>query len=179
MGELMDDNIRRAALRAAAKTAILVSLAGCYEMHVLPPRSERSDDAGAVADSGRDAVDAHVAIDAGPPPRDLGTPNCAELLDRLAIHVPETPTDDGWAWGAQFSDESARNDARVGACCMELENASETDTPLVRSGEPLAMACCDVIVNTQNLVGSSSLGCTPWGPSCPPEMDEADDVAFG
>jgi len=153
MGELMDDNIRRAALRAAAKTAILLSLTGCYELHLRPLRSERSDDAGA--------------------------PSCAALLDRLAISLPEPPPDDSWAWGAHFSEPSARNDAQVGACCMELEAASRTETPLVTIGEPLAMACCDVIVNTQNLVGSSSLGCTPWGPSCPPEMDDADDVAFG
>ena len=174
----MDHDIRRAALRAAAKTAILVSLTGCYEVHSLPGSSTPHPDTGAVADGGRSS-DAHVAVDEGPSSRDSGAPNCAELLDRLAISIPEPPSDDRWAWGAQFSDESARNDAQVGACCLVLDNASATETPLVTSGAPLAMACCDVIVSVQRIVGSSDLGCTPWGPSCPPEMDDEDDLAFG
>ena len=164
----MDERIRRAALRAAMKTAIIVSLSGCYDMHSRPTRVP-------ITDAGRVERDAAVAVvvDAPTAP-DVPPLACDEHLAMLAITNP-TPPDDRWAWGAQFTDEATRLDPLTGACCMELEVAADMGTLDPSVGSPLRMACCDVVVNTQNLVSSSSLGCTPWGPPCPPEMsDEAD-----
>jgi hypothetical protein len=166
----MDRHIRQAALRAAAKTAVLVSLSGCYEMHLRPVP------VALVVDGGGPREDAQMFVDEGPPPApDLGERACAELLGGLALTVPE-PTGSSWSWGAQFTDERARFDPRVGACCVEVEEAVHADPPLASVGSPLAMACCAVIVDTQRLVSSSSLGCTPWGPACPPEISDEDEL---
>lgn len=169
---MMDDRIRRAALRAAQKTAIIVSLSGCYDMHGRPLPAPTAD-AGApiVADAAPTADAPTLVPDAGAPPLP-----CGELLPSLAITLPE-PVDGAWAWGAHFTDERARLDATVGGCCMELEEAASVGAPLVETGAPLAMACCDVITSAQMLVPFSSLGCTPWGPPCPPEMPEEDEPA--
>lgn len=157
----MDDRIRKAALRAAQKTAILVSLSGCYDMHGRAPLVPASDAGGPLG------ADAPLVADA-PPPRPLP---CGELLPSLEITSPE-PVDETWAWGSHFADERARLDPTVGACCMELEEAVAAGVPAVDVGAPLAMACCDVIVSAQGLVPFSNLGCTPWGPPCPPEMPD-------
>ncbi len=167
----MDERIRRAALRAAQKTAIIVSLSGCYAMHGRPLAP--GADAGAAV-----SADASLAGDTPPAPLDAGPPPlpCADLLPSLAITLPEPPGD-SWAWGAHFTEERARLDPTVGGCCMELEEAASAGTPLVETGAPLAMACCDVITSAQMLVPFSSLGCTPWGPPCPPEMPADLDLA--
>lgn len=167
----MDEGIRRAALRAALKTAIIVSLSGCYDMHERVPRV-------ALTDAGRAPPDAAiaVAVDAPPPPPDVPPLGCSEHLESLAITNP-SPPEDRWAWGAQFTDEAARVDPFTGACCMELEIAASMGTLDPSVSGPLAMACCDVIVTSQHLVPFSSLGCTPWGPPCPAEMSDEDELA--
>ena len=174
----MDRGIRQAALRAAAKTAILMSLSGCYDMHLRPERLA-SVDAGPVVDARPPREDARMSLDEGPPPApDLGEPACSDLLGGLALTVP--PPRGRWSWDAQFTDERARLDARVGACCLQLDAdvaVSETPGDPIFPGAPLAMACCDVITTTQHLVSSASLGCTPWGPACPPEMSDEDELA--
>ena len=160
----MDDRIRRAALSAALKTAIVVSLTGCYGMHQRTPR------AAPATDGGRPLGDASHVAHADVPP-DVPPLPCRDHLARLAITDPSEPGGT-WAWGAHFTDEAARLDPHTGACCLELDVAASAGTldPSVES--PLAMACCDVITSAQMLVSFSSLGCTPWGPPCPPEMDD-------
>jgi hypothetical protein len=178
----MRSDVRRAALmaalkttrsvaetRAALKSAVLRSgvalglsgtlLGGCYEMHGVPPRVvPPPPDAAALPDV---VVVADAPVRPDSPPIDLP---CDELLPSLEITAPEG------GWGAQFTSEVARLDPTVGACCHELELAARAGTPVVEPFTPLAFACCDVVVFQQNLEPYSELGCTPWGPPCPPEM---------
>ena len=176
----MRADVRRAALsaalkttrsvggaRAASKSAVLRSgvalglsgaLLGCYDMHARTPATDApvaiADDAPMLADV---PPDAPVRLDVGELP-------CGVLLTSLEITAPE----DGW--GARFTSEVARLDPTVGACCHELELAVRAGDRLVEPFTPLAFACCDVVVFQQNLEPYSELGCTPWGPPCPPEM---------
>lgn len=178
----MRSDVRRAALAAALKTtrsaephaalksAVLRSsvalglsgaLLGCYDMHAAlrasdaPPATDVAvADAPVLADA---PADARVRPDAAELP-------CGELLPSLDITAPEG------GWGAQFTSEAARVDPTVGACCHELELAVRAGERPVEPFTPLAFACCDVVVFQQNLEPYSELGCTPWGPPCPPEM---------
>jgi hypothetical protein len=172
----MDPRIRRAALRYAAKTAIVVSLSGCYDSHGRPPRAV------ALVDAAVARTDAPVWADVPPPDAppslpDVGPVECEPLLASLAITDPD-PMEDRWHWGATFTDPAVHTDPAVGECCLAMEIRASEDPVggAVDIGSPLAMACCEVIVGDQHLVSSSSLGCTPWGPPCPPEMP-AEDVA--
>lgn len=182
----MDPRIRRAALRYAAKTAIgqspklrsirlcliVVSLSGCYDSYGREPRVTPVD--AAVV-----RTDAPVWADAPPPDApparpDVGPVACDSLLASLAITEP-MPTEEHWHWGATFTDPAVHLDPAVGECCVGMDTVAGewdgTGTP-PETGTALAMACCEVIVSDQHLVPFSNLGCTPWGPPCPPEMPE-------
>jgi hypothetical protein len=151
----MDANIRKAAIRAAAKTAIVVSLSGCALDHGRP-------------DPGTDAAIV-MASDAGTDAFVRPT-ECSQLLASLPIVEPDPVSDPDWHWGAQFANESDRLDPRVGQCCLEMNRRAEEGIEGAEIGTALAMSCCEVVVTDQHLATWSALGCTPWGPPVPPEM---------
>jgi hypothetical protein len=172
----MRDDVRRAALAAALKTIRSVAspprvlrragaalglggaLLGCSDLHGGDPR--------AMSDAAvPDAPLAEVASDAAAPDA-LASP-CDELLAGLRI------LDDGTGFGAQFADVEARLDPAVGGCCHALDAAVRAGERPVEPFSPLALACCDVVVFAQGLEPFSELGCTPWGPPCPPSMPTA------
>lgn len=165
----MDPFVRRAALRAAQKTAIILSLAGasvgvgCAASHerdliAMRPMPETVDATVAVPDAAPE-------VDASAPSEDARVVAPADCEERLAA-LELTGTED--VWTTRFANESDRNDPIVGACCMEEEQlAAEGASDVVF--QPIGMACCDVIVYAQHLQPYSNLGCTPWGPPCPPE----------
>lgn len=155
--------LKSAVLRRSVALGLSGALLGCYDMHA----ALRAPDAPAATDV--TVADAPVLADVPPdaPVRlDVGELPCGELLPSLDITAPE----DGW--GAQFTSETARVDPTVGACCHELELAVRAGERPVEPFTPLAFACCDVVVFQQRLEPYSELGCTPWGPPCPPEMPE-------
>jgi len=163
----MDPNVRRAALRAAQKTAIILSLAGaslyagCSASHEpeMPAMDASPHEPDAMVVVPEPDATVPVEPDSGPPP----TPeDCDERLASLEL----TGTED--IWTTRFASGEARNDPATGACCMELENAVAEGTSDA-AFTPLGMACCEVVVGVQHLVPFSNLGCTPWGPPCPPE----------
>jgi hypothetical protein len=160
---------RHAGQRAAVRSALVLGLTGgllggCALSHAAPLAS--------VTDAGtRGAPDvASATPDAGPDvmvhPPDAGSDaplTCESLLASLEI----TPPGEG-----QTFSETARLDPSVGACCHQWE-IDVSEGRVAGEGWPpsaLAMACCDVVVFAQHLETSSILGCTPWGPPCPPEM---------
>ncbi len=131
-------------------------ISGCYEVH------DASITDAARVDATLPHDDAALFVDAS---RDQGAPlACDELLDGLAITAHEG------GFVAEFTSAEARVDPAVGACCHELELAARAGEPTVEPFTPLALACCDVVVFEQSLETYSQLGCTPWGPPCPPEM---------
>lgn len=155
----MDRNIRKAALRAAAKTAIALSLTGgltgaCAELHH-PPASTldaATSDAGSTSDA-MSIADASAS--------DSSVTECdrhlasLELIDSPHIIWP-------------MFNELDRSDPLTGSCCLEVHERVTRDEPSGVS-DRLELACCDAIV-ARRLVSFSPLGCTPWGPPCPPEM---------
>lgn len=163
----MDPNVRRAALRAAAKTAIALSLsgatlfAGCSSSHGPSTMTPEPDAASVVAEEDAAVMaepDAAVVM-----PDAATTPACEEHLASLAIST------DSEAWPpSRFTSDEDRNDPRTGACCLELHTRAET-SGTADIDPAIGMACCDVVVFAQELAPVSNLGCTPWGPPCPPE----------
>lgn len=139
----MRSETRRAALRAAAKVAIVVSL-GCG-----PPRAEP-------------VVTRPPETTAEP----ASTPTCAEHLAGLEVvstdGLPEGDPlrEEPNAYEA-FVDVGARTDARTLECCTEGLVASG-------SGAPHRFACCSALGDVPE--GADPTACTPWGPPCPPEL---------
>jgi hypothetical protein len=126
-------------------------LGGCYDLH----------SGGSPLDAAS-ASDAAVALADAPP--DATPLACDALLSGLAIASSES------GFVAHFESAEARHDPQVGACCHALELAVRAGERPVEPFTPLALACCDVVVFEQSLETYSELGCTPWGPPCPPEM---------
>lgn len=146
----MDRNIRNAALRAAAKTAIAFSLTGghiltggCAELHHPPPPTLDAATSDAASSSSGAECDRHLAS--------------LELLD--FPHIRPSP----------LFTESDRSDPLTGSCCLEVHERVTRHEPSGVSGG-IEVACCDAIVYAQGLVSFSPLGCIAWGPPCPPEM---------
>lgn len=137
----MSPEIRRAALRAAAKAAFVVSI-GC------------SSGAGKPAPS-------NVAGKTGPEP---AAASCAEYLAGLEVVQRDQLADDDplkeapELYGA-FADRAARESARTRECCTEALAEGG-------SGEP-RWACCSALGNAS---GGQPGACIPWGPPCPPSM---------
>jgi hypothetical protein len=164
----MDPNVRRAALRAAQKTAIILSLAGaglyagCSASHEpeMPAMDASPHEPDAMVVVPEPDATVPVEPDSGLPP----TPDdCDERLASLELVGIEDE------WTTRFASDEARNDPTTGACCLELEHAVREGTVTDVAFTPLGMACCDVVVFVQHLEPYSDLGCTPWGPPCPPE----------
>jgi hypothetical protein len=155
-----------ALLRTTLALGLTGGFVGCAMQHDNPPMFEdaaRLADASAAIDAGHEITpDAPIAPDVP-----FG---CEEHLASLEITTSGEP---GWS-PAQFTHEADRVSAETSSCChqMELdvraahERGERTEWPPA----PLAMACCEVVVFVAHLESSSELGCTPWGPPCPPEM---------
>ncbi len=136
----MKPEIRRAALRAAAKAALVMTI-GCSGGKGSPPPSSTTPDP--------------VPVAAGA--------SCADHLGGLATAKPEALAADdplrsrGEVYGA-FADVAARQSARTQECCAEA---------LERDGSSAAQRweCCSALPAT-----AQAMACTPWGPPCPPQM---------
>jgi hypothetical protein len=136
----MTPEIRRAALRMAAKTALILSV-GCGGS---PPP--------APVQNTTPAVPAPV-VEA-----------CEPYLGKLAVVKREELADDdplrqrNDVYGA-FADAVARQSARTQQCCQEELDAK-------RAQAAHRWACCSALPQG----AQNGAACTPWGPPCPPEM---------
>ena len=138
----MTPEIRKAALRIAAKTALITAI-GCSgggsSTKATPP-----------ANAGGSAAAAVVACDAY-----LGSLATVEK-DKLAADDPLKGRMD--VYGKVFANVAERSAPRTTECCNE-ELATNG-----ASSKPRWECCSALEPNTQ------AMACTPWGPPCPPEM---------
>ncbi len=141
----MTPEVRRTALRAAAKAALVVSI-GCGGGSKTAPPSNIGG--------------------TGPTPPAPVAGSCDEHLASLARGKPAAlaPDDPVKArpdlYGEVFTDRAAREDARTQSCCAESlgDGAAESK---------YRWECCSAIADSMD---KHHLACTPWGPPCPPEM---------
>lgn len=138
----MTPEIRKAALRIAAKAALVVTV-GCSgggsSAKTTPP-----------ANAGGNAEAPVVACDAY-----LGGLATVEK-DKLASDDPLKQRMD--VYGKVFANVAERSAPRTTECCNE-ELAAHG------SSSKLRWECCSALdPNAQ------AMACTPWGPPCPPEM---------
>ena len=138
----MTPEVRRAALRAAAKTAFVATLVGC-------------------SGASKPATEAPPSNAA--PPAAAAPVSCAAHLDGLATAKPkDLPASDPLhgrndVFGA-FTDVAARSAARTVECCKET---LEKDGAQAKH----RWECCSTFA-----INEQPFACTPWGPPCPPEM---------
>lgn len=143
----MTPEIRRAAVRAAAKVALVATL-GCSGGQRQPPQN----------------------TEPGPAvPR--AAPDCDEHLDKLEVVglgklADDDPLKNANAFEA-FKDIAARTTPRTTECCTQQ---------LVAHGSSAKQrfACCSALdaagIPGGVPEGAEASACTPWGPPCPPEM---------
>jgi hypothetical protein len=138
----MTPEIRRAALRIAAKTALVVTI-GCSGSS----SSTKATPSNAAPAGAPIACDAHLS--------GLATVEKGEL----AANDPVRERPD--VYGKVFADVEARGSARTKECCTE---------ELVTSGSSAKhrWECCTALDGVP--AGATPSACTPWGPPCPPEM---------
>lgn len=138
----MTPEIRKAALRIAAKTALVVTIGcsgGSSSTKATPPTNTGGSAAAAVV-----ACDAHLA--------GLATIE----KDKLAADDPLKGRMD--VYGKVFASVADRTSPRTQECCNEELTTNGTNSKL-------RWECCSAVEpNTQ------AMACTPWGPPCPPEM---------
>lgn len=138
----MTPEIRKAALRIAAKTALVMTI-GCSgggsSTKATPP-----------ANTGGSGATAVVACDAY-----LGGLATVEK-DKLPAGDPLKERMD--VYGNVFANVAERTAARTKECCTE-ELAAHS------SSSKLRWECCSALD-----ANSNAMACTPWGPPCPPEM---------
>lgn len=144
----MTPEIRRAALRAAAKTALVVSL-GCSG-----------------SSKGPQPTPTNVAPAPATEPAKT-EPACDEYLASLATVKSREqlaegdPLRDKPEVYAAFSDVALRESPKTKECCTAA---------LVRdgAGAKQRFECCSALGDVPD--GATPSACTPWGPPCPPEM---------
>ncbi|MBL9012762.1 MAG: hypothetical protein JNL83_01210 [Myxococcales bacterium] len=137
----MTPEIRRAALRIAAKTALVVTIGcsgGSSSTKATPPANTGGTAAAVVA------CDVH-----------LGGLTTIEK-DKLAADDPLKERMD--VYGKVFANVADRTAPRTQECCNEQ---------LAADGASSAQRweCCSALP-----ANSQAMACTPWGPPCPPEM---------
>ncbi len=146
----MTPEIRRAALRMAAKTALVVTV-GCGGQPVAPPH----DLAASPAESCSAYLGALATVERTEVKAD--DPIRARIEDGLAIYI-------------LFADATQRTAPRTLACCSDVLTVG----PSVQRG-----ACCSAVDDGAHHSTGSYFGgrtdaeraaCAPWGPPCPPEM---------
>jgi hypothetical protein len=142
----MTPEIRRAALRAAAKAALVVSLGSL----------------GALGCSGGARTAPSNTTATTPDPTPVAEATCDEYLAGLEVTkgpLPDgDPLKDAPAVYAAFVDVAARAAARTQECCTEQ---------LARDNAQAAQRfeCCSALGTA-----ADAMACTPWGPPCPPAM---------
>lgn len=173
----MDDNIRRAALRATAKVALSFTVMACGGVAQVP--STNSDDA--IADD---------------PSQELTPPTDAYEAPVAVSYLPASPPEEELACNAPLPGEVTEADAEQLNCCTEhletvFPSGGDWESWLESAAEPSAQACCNVVIagvgfdwELIDQVGGdtvyaccealgfpSSPACTPWGPPVPPAVD--------
>lgn len=141
----MTPEIRKAALRIAAKTALVVTM-GCSgggsSAKATPPTNT-----GGTASAVVVACDAHLG-------------GLAKIQkDQLAADDPLKARMD--VYGEVFANVGERTAPRTQECCTE---------ELVKhgTGSKFRWECCSALADVPQ--GAEPSACTPWGPPCPPEM---------
>lgn len=142
----MTPEIRRAAIRAAAKAALVAGLAGCGG----DPKPAPAGPSNAATTE---------------PAAPAAAVDCTTLLAGLAtVKQDELPDGDPAktrpdVYGAVFADRARREAPETQQCCTE---------ELTRSGaqSKLRWECCSALPQD----GQVGIACTPWGPPCPPAM---------
>ena len=137
----MTPEIRKAALRIAAKTALVVTM-GCSgggsSAKTTPPANTGGTTAAVVA------CDAHLG--------GLATID----KDQLAADDPLKARMD--VYGKVFANVADRTAPRTTECCTEELTTNG-------SSSKLRWECCSALEPN-----AQAAACTPWGPPCPPEM---------
>ena len=142
----MTPEIRRAALRMAAKTALVMSI-GCSSGTKTAPPPSNADHSGSSA----------PATSAQPCPEYLGSLATAQRGQLK----PDDPLHGKFDVYAAFADVAVRSAPQTQTCCTE---------ELVKHGSGAAarFECCSALGHVPE--GAERSACTPWGPPCPPEM---------
>lgn len=142
----MTPEIRRAAIRAAAKTALIAGLAGCAS----EPRTAPAGPSNAAT---------------GTPATPAEAVDCTTLLGNLEA-VPQDRLPDGDpvkartdVYGSVFADRTRREAPATQRCCSE-------ELAQAGASSRFRWECCSALLDTQDVGGA----CTPWGPPCPPAM---------
>jgi hypothetical protein len=144
---VMTPEIRRAALRAAAKAALVVSVGCSGGAKTAPPPENTTGSTGS-------------AVAAAAPM------SCADHLASLAKGAPESlPEGDPLrgkpgVYGEVYTDRAARESARTQECCTEEINNHGSQAQA-------RWECCSALTAQTD---KSTAACTPWGPPCPPAM---------
>lgn len=137
----MTPEIRRAAIRAAAKAALITAIGCGGDPKPAAPMTPSNVSA---APATKAAVD------------------CATHLGGLAKVKQDKLADDdplkndSTVYGQVFADRAARESADTKKCCNEELAANG-------AGSKLRWECCSAL-------GGTGMACTPWGPPCPPAM---------
>ena len=159
----MDERIRRAALRAALKTAIIVSLSGCYDAHSRPLRAASTDAGRGTRDTGSAWVADAASRPDSPDSPAVPSSECSAYLSSLTL---------AGDWCPGFTDEAVAVAPRTAACCAEQERAVAAGA--APSPEyALATACCWAVTfaGLSSTIGlGPDCGCAVGGPMVPPEM---------
>ena len=141
----MTPEIRKAALRIAAKTALVVVTVGCSGGGSSTKSTPPTNTGGASASGAVVACDAH-----------LGALALVDSKDQLAAGDPLKERMD--VYGKVFANAEERNAPRTQECCTQ-ELATNG------AGSKLRWECCSALP-----AQADPAACTPWGPPCPPEM---------
>lgn len=159
----MHDDVRLAALRAAAKLALGLSFVGCSGAESITAESAEDDAASGASEDlkKKRAKDAGPAAckDAG---ADAAAPSCKELL-------AATFADAAWEPFRTYRTEKAPlppSPARAASCCRDGADGW---------GQPEAVgehrwACCNLLGDGESQGDGVPAYCTPWGPPVPPAM---------
>jgi hypothetical protein len=178
----MDDQIRRAALRATAKIALSLTVLGCTSTVQLetvntdepieddpPPIETPSEEP--LEDPGRVAIPSPpeaLACDAPRPGEEVSIDD-AQLDCCLGVLEPLIPTGEVNTWEQWQQD--AEEPAVMGCCVVAVSHVSDDWSKMDTVGWETVNSCCAI---------DQSLGpaCSPWGPPMPPLFDELLAAAF-
>lgn len=136
----MTPEIRRAAIRAAAKAALITAI-GC---------------------SGDPKPTTTMPSNVSTSPAVPEVKECGALLGGLEKVAQDKLADDdplkksNFVYGQVFADRKARESAEVQKCCTEELDKNNASSKL-------RWECCAA-------VDGKGAACTPWGPPCPPAM---------
>ncbi|CAN5801391.1 hypothetical protein BH11MYX2_BH11MYX2_08110 [soil metagenome] len=145
----MTPEVRRAALRMAAKVALVATTTGCWTepTHPGPAQPTARQDTHASADTCETYLDKLGSVARAPMSTSTGPMEADDpLYNRNDVY------------GA-FADVAARSAPRTQSCCSD-------EIAQGGSGKHRWECCSAVPAST----GVNRIACTPWGPPSPPEM---------